>query len=111
MSLYNSPVEKVCIENPRGWMKNIFRREDQVIEPFEFGHNERKRTCLWLRGLPPLMKTLLNPEGMKPKKVTRRPGGSKKGGMYGHYFIETRNPKYRAKTFQGIANAMADQWG
>jgi len=111
MQLYNAPIEKICLENPRGWITQLFRREDQVIEPFYFGEPERKRTCLWLKNLPPLMHTLINPKGMIPKKIIKRKTGQRKGGNYGYYYVQGKTAKEKARTFQGIANAMANQWG
>jgi len=111
MKLYNSPINKICLENPRGWITQLFRREDQVIEPFEFGESERKRTCLWLKNLPPLMKGPVNPEGMRPKKIIIRKTGQRKGGNYGYYYVQGKKAKDKAKTFPGIAQAMATQWG
>jgi len=111
MKLYNSEIPKICLENPRGHITRLFRREDQVIEPFYFGEPERKRTCLWLKNLPPLMYTLINPQGMKPKKIIKRKSGQYKGGNYGYYYVQGKTAKERSRTFPGIANAMADQFG
>ena len=113
MTLYNSSIDKVCLENPRGHLTRLFRREDQVIEPFEFGEFERKRTCLWLKNLPPLMKGPVNPEGMKPKGMMKRSDnhGRKPGGNVGKYYMHGKNSLDRSRTFTGIANAMAKQWG
>jgi len=111
MQLYNAPIHKICVENPRGWMTHYFRREDQVIEPFEFGHPERKRTCLWLKNLPPLMKGPVNPAGMMPKKVIKRKTGQRAGGNYGYYYVQGKKAGEKSKTFPCIAKAMAEQWG
>jgi len=110
MQLYNSPIDKICLENPRGWITQLFRREDQVIEPFYFGEPERKRTCLWLKNLPPLMYTLINPAGMIPKKTIKRKTGQRKGRDYGYYYVQGKTAKEKARTFPGIANAFANQW-
>ena len=94
--LWNAPVKRMAIENPVGFMNSHWRKPDQIIQPWQFGHGETKATCLWLRGLPPL----------KPTKV-----------------VEGRHPRIwlapdskgralrRSVTYQGIAEAMADQWG
>ena len=111
MRLYNSPINKVCLENPRGWITQLYRREDQVIEPFEFGESERKRTCLWLKNLPPLMKGPVNPNGMIPKKIIKRKTGQRAGGNYGYYYVQGKKAKDKSRTFPGIAKAMAEQWG
>lgn len=107
MTLYTSPIPKVCIENPVGVMSRWFRRPDQIIQPFDFGHRERKMTCLWLRGLPPLFYTgmVLPPEPICCDTTT----GKKR------YFTDKTSGLNRALkrsvTFQGIADAMAAQWG
>jgi hypothetical protein len=103
MQLWNAPINRVCLENPLGVPNTEFRRPDQIINPFNFGHPERKRTCLWLRGLPPLMHTLeTTPE--RPDKVNHRGRGE-----YWHH-RKKRDGHSRSRTFPGIATAMADQW-
>jgi len=107
MQLYNAPTEKICVENPVGYVNTHFRKPDQTINPFQFGHPERKRTCLWLKNLPLLQPTNeVEPE--KPVYVCKsgRP----------LYFVDAMSPskdrwKLRSITFQGIADAMAEQWG
>jgi hypothetical protein len=108
MAIYNAPCPRVCVENPVGYVGTAFRRPDQIINPFMFGHPERKRTALWLRGLKKLADTIL----CFPEHATsfdRRTGKAR-------YFVDSQTSKAdrwksRAKTFQGIADAMADQWG
>jgi len=109
MKLYDSPIEKVAVENPVGIMSTRFRKPNQIIQPYEFGHPEPKKTCLWLRGLPKLKGTkLVEPEYYTAKSGKRMPrwyayADKSKG--------QAHRAKIRSKTFQGIANAMADQWG
>lgn len=108
MSIYNAPCSKVCVENPIGYICSAFRRPDQKINPFMFGHPERKRTGLWLRGLRKLADTVLTfPE--HPTSFDSTTGKAR-------YFVDSQTPKVdrwkiRSKTFQGIADAMAEQWG
>ena len=112
IALYHSPIEKIALENPRGHVSRLFKKESQVIQPYHFGHAERKYTCLWLKNLPPLMSTLIVPDGMKPTKYIIRKTGNRAGGRYGYYFHQKAgNAKNRSKTFPGIAKAMAEQWG
>lgn len=112
IKLYNAPIPMKCLENPRGVISKEFKRESQVIEPFMFGDAARKRTLLWLVNLPPLLYTAINPRGMVPDFYYIRKSGSKKGGKQGRYFMTAnKSAKARSKTFQGIAQAMADQWG
>lgn len=112
LRLYNSFIPKVAIENPTGLLSTVWKKPSQIINPYHFGDPYRKRTCLWLKGLPPLMSTaLVTPIASWHGGSTR--GGKKKDG--------TRTPsrlpalhsgwKNRSLTFPGIANAMADQWG
>jgi hypothetical protein len=107
LGLYNAPCPKVCIENPVGYMNTHFRKPDQIINPFQFGHHERKRTCLWLRGLPLLQPTLL----VQPEAPTCIDYTGKK-----RYSVDKLSPskdrwKLRSRTYKGIAEAMAQQWG
>ena len=104
MAIWGCPCPRLCIENPLGVPNSEFRKPDQIINPFNFGHPERKRTCLWLRGLPPLIHTMeVSPE--LPDKVNHRGRGE-----YWHHRGK-RDGHSRSRTFQGIADAMAEQWG
>lgn len=86
----------VAIENPIGIMSTIYRKPDQIIQPWQYGHGETKATCLWLKGLPPLMPTDIV-EG-REHRVWRMPPS-------------TDRAKLRSKAYPGIARAMAEQWG
>jgi len=105
LRLYNSDIEKICIENPVGCMSTELRKPDQIIKPEWFGHKEQKLTCLWIKNMPILNKTnVVNPE----KRMILKSGKS----MPGWYSMKPENrSKKRSITFQGIANAMAEQWG
>lgn len=119
IGLYTSKIEKVAIENPVGWMNTNWRKPDQIIQPYYFGDAELKTTCLWLKGLKPLMyshcddlfekKTVV--DRPKPNGFVLRQTGNKAGQKYNYYFRQGKTAKDRAKTFPGIAKAMADQWG
>lgn len=100
MMLLNAPIKKICVENPLP--STIFKlpKYNQYIQPFEFGHPFKKKTCLWLKNLPPLMATEIIFEAQNTKKSGN---WFNKGGK--------DRQKNRAKTFQGIADAMAEQWG
>ena len=102
MKCYNANCEHVCIENPKGYINQKFRSPDCVINPFDFGEPYRKRTCLWLRGLPPLIPTYQIPPPV-PVKVDS-------SGKARYFTDSTRNQKERSVTFQGIADAMAFQF-
>lgn len=96
MELAKAPIARIAIENPVCIMSNIWREPDQIIQPWEFGHGETKATCLWLKGLPSLRPTKIV-EGREPRIHHMTPGPDRW--------------KERSRTFQGIADAMADQWG
>jgi hypothetical protein len=88
----------VCIENPSSWYINDnWRKYDQIIEPYYFGHNYRKRTCLWLKNLPFLMSTIYN----YPKYTLIGKNG----------YANKKNSKIRSKFHPLVADAMANQWG
>lgn len=98
--------DKVAVENPVGIMSGIYRKPTQIIHPYQFGHPYRKTTCLWLRGLPPLVPTNI----VKPdlKSYTTKDG---KTVTFDRLGWQVRNARERSRTFQGIADAMAEQWG
>ena len=107
LDIWNSNSEKVSIENPVGWLSTHWQKPSQIIEPYYFGDNAKKRTCLWLRGLP-----LLKPTHMlaKPMPTYTQKGGVRDGTN--RYFAEcVQGSINRSKTFHGVAEAMADQWG
>lgn len=101
---------KIAIENPVGWMNTHYRKPDQIIQPYMFGHHEMKTTCLWLKGLPALVETE-NVGRPKPMKQITRKSGRLKGAKYSYYWRQGKSAKERSKTFPGIAKAMAEQWG
>ena len=106
MKFTNISCEHVAIENPIGIMSTIYRKPDQIIQPYQFGHPYTKSTCLWLKGLPLLRPTeiLQKPEnGWVNQSFTI-------DGRYGG-FKNFNGAKNRSKTFPGIAKAMAEQWG
>lgn len=95
MQFANSDCPRIAIENPVGIMSTVWRKPDQIIQPWQFGHGETKKTCLWLKGLPPLIPTEIV-EG-REQRIWKMPPSEDRA-------------KNRAKTFPGIARAMAEQW-
>lgn len=100
IAFYNAPIEKIAIENPIGYLNQTWRKPDQIIRPYMFGHPYKKDICLWLKNLP-----LLNPTvalfSLKPWKKL-------------DFWSDKRNPEgksLKSITFEGIAKAMAEQWG
>lgn len=114
MSIYNSDCPLIAIENPVGKLNSYWRKPDQIIHPFQFGDPFKKRTCLWLKGLPKLTNTnLVEPKYHYTSNSTRggllKDGTRKKSELPIYKAWDT--PKERSKTFTGIAKAMAEQWG
>jgi len=96
MMIANRDCSKIAIENPIGILSTVWRKPDQIIQPWQFGHGETKATCLWLKNLPPL----------KPTNIV--------DGREGRVWKEPPSPdrwKNRSRTYLGIAEAMAEQWG
>ena len=105
MEFANAPCEKIAIENPVCIMSTIWRKPDQIIQPYEYGHPESKKTCLWLKGLPLLKPTNILPLPESGYWQNQTPSGQNKLGP------SPERAKLRSKTFPGIARAMAEQWG
>jgi hypothetical protein len=115
LALWNAPIKHIALENPVGIMSTYLRKPDQIIQPYMFGDEAQKRTCLWLKNLPLLMPTKIVGKG----KFYVSPKGKKLPAWYGDPVDENgvkipynseKIKKLRSKTFQGIAEAMADQW-
>lgn len=94
--LLMAPIPKIAVENPVSIISSRIRKPDQILQPWQFGHGETKATCLWLKGLPPLVPTKIV-EG-REARVHRMPPSENRW-------------KERSRTYEGIAAAMADQWG
>lgn len=109
-SLWDAPIEKICVENPAGCASPTIAKFTQIIQPWQFGDEESKRTWLWLKNLPLLKPTKI----VKPKIYGYYKRGKKKGmPIYGNNYLKFSEDRghIRSKTFQGIADAMAGQWG
>jgi len=96
MRMINAPIERIAVENPIGIMSRTYRKPDQIIQPWQYGHGETKATCLWLKNLPLLQPTRVV-EGREPRMWKLPPSKDR--------------AKIRSETYQGIADAMASQWG
>lgn len=108
MLFVNCKCPRVAIENPVGIMSNKYRKPDQIIQPWQFGEEFQKTTCLWLKGLPLLKPTNIVGKG----EFYVSPSGKKLPKWYNENSNKRNNrQKSRSVTFQGIANAMAEQWG
>jgi len=107
-SLVDAPIARIAIENPIGIMSTRYRKPDQIIQPYQFGHKDRKPTCFWLKNLPKLQPTKV----VEPDIVRNRNGQTASR----HHDYALRLPveerwKFRSRTYVGIANAMVEQWG
>jgi hypothetical protein len=109
MQFVNAKCPRVAIENPVGIMSTVYRKPDQIVQPFEYGDSVSKKTCLWLKGLPLLEPTNIVDRG---EQVTFK-SGETMSKWYSDSFNLPRKEraKARSKTFGGIAKAMASQWG
>lgn len=113
MNFYNADCKRIAIENPIPTTVYELPKYSQTIQPYDFGHPVSKKTCLWLKGLPPLMAT----EIVEPKQyreMTLKNGKVRKSCWTmdcGKPFGGENRARLRSKTFSGIAQAMADQWG
>jgi len=106
--LFDAPIDKICIENPVSIISSRIRNPDQIIQPYQFGHDASKKTCLWLKGLPLLQHTNFVPgrdvAGKKRWANQTDSGQNKLPPSKDRW-------KLRSKTYEGIAKAMAEQWG
>ena len=107
MQFVAADCERIAIENPIGIMSTRYRKPDQIIQPYQFGHAERKSTCLWLKGLPKLRPTKI----VEPVLHICGNGVIDSKWHYDTYNLPKKErSKMRSKTFPGIAQAMAEQW-
>lgn len=96
MELARAPIDRIAIEQPISILSSLYRKPDQIIQPWQFGHGETKATCLWLKNLPALRPTAIV-DG-RETRIHRMPPGPNRA-------------RDRSATYPGISQAMADQWG
>ena len=123
MKFINAPCDKICVENPQGYVSRLYRKPDQTIHPYQFAESvddtenyHMKRTCLWLKGLPKLItndlpkpepvKTYINIQGKVKRRYFEENHGVINGEKHGG-----RDSAARSKTFPAVAKAMANTWG
>jgi site-specific DNA-cytosine methylase len=107
-ALLRANIPRIALENPIGILSSRIRKPDQIIQPYQFGHDASKSTCLWLKGLPPLQPTEFVPPrvvGGKPRWDNQTDSGQNRLGPSPDRW------KLRSITYQGVAEAMAEQWG
>lgn len=109
----NADCDKIAIENPVGIMSSVWRKPDQIIQPWWFGDNVGKSTCLWLKGLPPLSQEIAERPPIEYHTWTSKDGKKKRQELW---FYETRRLPHKERgkaasvTFPGVARAIAEQW-
>lgn len=109
MKIVNAECVHIAIENPVGYMSTYYEKPTQIIQPYMFGHEAEKKTCLWLKNLP-----MLNPTNIvKPPSRIQYASGKTMPKWYADAWKMSamERSKIRSKTFEGVADAMADQWG
>jgi hypothetical protein len=112
--LLDAPIARIALENPVSIISSKIRKPDQIIQPYDYGHDASKRTCLWLKGLLPL-----RPTTYVPPRIVTTPSGKQaqrwanQCDNYGHDSLPPSADRWqiRSRTYQGIADAMATQWG
>ena len=117
MSFINADVDKIAVENPIGYMSTAYQKPTQIIQPWMFGDNYSKSTCLWLKGLPALVPQVTEQPELEWKEWIDKKTGRKRRQPLWYYeaLVNSKTPeeraKIRSKTFPGIAIAMSEQWG
>lgn len=114
MLFANADCDRIAIENPIGYMSTHYRKPDQIIQPYEFGDPVRKPTCLWLKGLKPLIPTnVVEPVIISDGTTTYSGPAYYARDENGKILAwnDPRTAKIRSKTYFGIARAMGEQWG
>lgn len=107
-ALLDAPIPRIALENPIGCIGTRIRKADQTLQPWQFGHDASKATCLWLKGLPPLAPT----QTIAPRIVNgRKRWGNQTDSGQNNLPPSADRWKIRSATYQGIADAMAAQWG
>jgi hypothetical protein len=116
MDVVNADVERIAVENPIGIMSRLHKKPNQIIQPYWFGDKAQKSTCLWLKNLPNLEPTDIVEKGEFKEWNDRKTGKLKRQALWYYEALQkAKSPEQRrtlrSKTFQGIADAMAEQWG
>ena len=102
-----APIERIAVENPVGIINTIYRKPDCIVHPYYFGDDAKKKTCFWLKSLPPLRPTDI----IVPTTVKTGHGTDSPWHAFSWNLPPSERAKVRSKTFPGIAKAMAEQWG
>ena len=113
--LMAAPIQRIVVENPVSVISTKIRKPDQIIQPWQFGHESQKTTCLWFKNVKPLVPTKIVGKGEFFEWIDKRTGKKKRQPLWFKEAREAKSPEerrtIRSRTFQGIADAMAIQWG
>jgi len=114
--LMDAPIDKIAIENPISVISSNIRKPDQIVQPWQFGDKAQKSTCLWLKNLPKLVATDIVEKGDFKEWVDKKTGKTKRQATWYYEALQkSKTPEerrtLRSKTFKGMAEAIADQWG
>lgn len=115
LAIWNAPCDHIAIENPIGWLNSHWKKPTQIIQPYHYGDPYIKATCLWLKGLPPLLPILTGQKMAKPQAhyiycgMSLHKDGTRRVSKLPA--LKHRSSIERSKTFPGVARAMAMQWG
>jgi site-specific DNA-cytosine methylase len=114
MDVINADVERIAVENPIGIMSRLYKKPNQIVQPYWFGDKAQKSTCLWLKNLPNLEPTDIVEKGEFFEFISKKGENKRMPMWYYEALQQAKTPEQRrtlrSKTFQGIANAMAEQW-
>jgi len=115
MDVINADIERIAVENPIGIMSRLYKKPNQIIQPYWFGDKAQKSTCLWLKNLPNLEPTNIVEKGEIKEWNDKKTGKLKRQALWYYEALQkAKSPEerrtLRSKTFQGIADAMAEQW-
>ena len=115
MDVVNADVERIAVENPIGIMSRLHKKPNQIVQPWMFGDKAQKSTCLWLKNLPNLEPTDIVEKGEFFEFISKKGENKRMPMWYYEALQKAKTPEQRrtlrSKTFQGIADAMAEQWG
>jgi hypothetical protein len=114
--LMDAPIRKIAVENPISVISSNIRKPDQIVQPWQFGDKAQKSTCLWLKNLPKLVATDIVEKGDFKEWVDKKTGKTKRQATWYYEALQkSKTPEerrtLRSKTFKGMAEAIADQWG
>jgi hypothetical protein len=110
-ALYNAPIERIAVENPVGLLSSRWKKPNQIVQPYMFGDEATKSTCLWLKNLPLLVPTKIVGKGDRTFFASGKSHPKWYADALKNAKTKEERQTLRSKTFEGMANAFAEQWG